>query len=322
MPPDAYCANFSAISNCIQETFVNFSENNETNSLEFFAYPIVVSISNIFLVFAFIAFSIVSDLHDTLFSKSTIAFTVGHFAAYICVAINGFGAKTFIQTEIECKVLAFLTQFFFLNAYSWITVLAFQLFQTYRVFRPKHGSDPKFPPKDRKKLAWYFMYATGIPFIVTVITAILEFDLAGKDHLLKPDFGVKSCYFHPDKYLSSLVLLHMPILLMQIANAVFYGITIYKLNKSWKETGMLRVHRSSTKIYCSNSYYVVKYFFIDISINWIFEFIHFLADWLLNRDIAKVTFICSLIVNLIQGPLIFIVFVCRPSVLNMVKAKW
>lgn len=105
---------------------------NGTNSHECYAYPIVISISNIFVVIAFIAFSVLSELHETLFSKSTVLFTIAHFAAYNCVAIDGFMGKILIQSEAGCKVLAFLTHFFFLNTYSWMTVLAFQIFQTFR----------------------------------------------------------------------------------------------------------------------------------------------------------------------------------------------
>jgi hypothetical protein len=99
-----------------------------------------------------------------------------------------------------------------------------------RLFKPRHGSDPKFPPKDKRKLAWYFLFATGTPLTVLIITAIFEFDLFGQDHLLKPDFGIRTCFFHPEKNLSRLVFLHVPILLMQVS----ISSTFLRTNFSYK----------------------------------------------------------------------------------------
>ena len=111
-------------------------------------------------------------------------------------------------------------QFFLLNAFFWMNVMAFDIFQRFRTIRPT----PILPhslnySKQRRKLIWYAVYATGSPLIITAITAVLQFvdveDAIGSE--LKPNFGKSNCFFNEDKPWSSFVLFYIPLLLLQVS---------------------------------------------------------------------------------------------------------
>ena len=206
--------------------------------------------------------------------------------------------------------------------------MAFDIFQRFRLSEARSAGDPSFSPKERKKFACYFLYATGTPLIISAITAIFEFSpLVDENNQLKPDFGSRKCFFDQDKKMSNFVLFYLPLLLIQIANLVFFSVTVVKLIQTWRESRQLRVHSSSANVNSNNnsnnyshSFVVVKVFLI-MGINWFFEFLSFLAEWLWDHDMAMKISYFSDMVNLLQGLLIFIVLICKPSVLKKLKDK-
>ncbi len=203
--------------------------------------------------------------------------------------------------------------------------MAFAIFQKFRLSEARSALDHSFSPKDKKKFSIYFLYATGLPLVISAITAIIEFSqLVDDDNQLKPDFGSRKCFFDQDKKLSNFVFFYLPLLLIQIVNLVFFTITVTKLIQTWRESRRLRVHNSSANVNSniySHSFVVVKVFLI-MGISWLFEFLSFLAEWLWDHDKALKLSYFSDMVNLLQGLLIFIVLICKPSVLKKLKEKF
>jgi hypothetical protein len=66
---------------------------------------------------------------------------------------------------------------------------------------------------------------------------------------------------------------------------------------------------------------VVKVFLI-MGINWFFEFLSFLADWLWDEDIALNISYFSDMVNLLQGLLIFVLLILKPNIIKKLKEKF
>jgi hypothetical protein len=187
--------------------------------------------------------------------------------------------------------------------------------------------------KEKKKLGWYIIYATGTPLVITGITAILQFTVEDKNFFslpsdevetnstwidqLHPQFGARKCFFDQDKKLSNFVLFYLPLLLIQITNIVFFSLTIFKISKTWQESGSLRMHNSENR---NNGSVVVKVFLV-MGINWLFEFLSFLAEWQWDETISKNLSYFSDMVNLLQGLLIFIVLICKPKILKKLREK-
>ncbi len=105
--------------------------------------------------------------------------------------------------------------------------------------------------------------------------------------------------------MATFILFYLPLLLIQIANLTFFALTVYKLAQTWRESGRLRMHNSDNR---SNVSVVVKVFLV-MGINWLFEFLSFLAEWQWDPEIAKNISYFNDMVNLLQGLLIFVVLV-------------
>jgi hypothetical protein len=61
--------------------------------------------------------------------------------------------------------------------------------------------------------------------------------------------------------------------------------------------------------------------YLILGINWIFEFVSFIAGWQWDQDLAKNLSYLSDVFNLLQGFLIFVVLVCNKRVLGKLKSK-
>ena len=97
----------------------------------------------------------------------------------------------------------------------------------------------------------YFMYAQGMPLLITVITAIIDAtaprDGNAENSLHYPNMGVYSCnlgavktsevqsYFGRPEFIYFQVF----IMILQIFNMIFLGITISTLLKGWKNQAIL-----------------------------------------------------------------------------------
>jgi hypothetical protein len=204
-----------------------------------------------------------------------------------------------------------------------MNVMAYDIFERFRQTRRNSPSDGNLSTKDKKKLVAYALYATGTPLIITCITAILEFSpLVDQGSVLKPDFGRRRCFFDQGKKMSTFVLFYLPLLLIQISNLFFFVVTVKKLFQTWRESLRLRSHNSRNADTTQNHMSIVVKVFLIMGINWFFEFLSFLADWLWDEDIALNISYFSDMVNLLQGLLIFVLLILKPNIIKKLKEKF
>ena len=105
--------------------------------------------------------------------------------------------------------------------------------------------------EENKKFKKYFLYAQGMPLLITVITAIVDAtaprDGNAENSLHYPNMGVYSCFLGAVKtpeeqsYFGQPEFLYFQVFIMilQIANMIFLGITINTLLKGWKNQAQL-----------------------------------------------------------------------------------
>lgn len=67
-----------------------------------------------------------------------------------------------------------------------------------------------------------------MPSLVTAVTAVVEFLPDEFESLIRPGFGTRNCFF--DSRLSSFIFFHLHLLIMQLANVVFFVLTIREGN--------------------------------------------------------------------------------------------
>jgi hypothetical protein len=193
----------------------------------------------------------------------------------------------------------------------------------------------------KKRLALYILYAVGIPLIISIITVIVEFvesdnildenenildenkNILDKNKTIldyiKPNFGEKKCFF--EQKLSALIFFYLPLLFIQLTNIGFFVTTILKLHNTWSlsRSANLRIHnvpkskREHLKIGAK--------LFLIMGITWFFEFFSFLADWLWDPRQTQIISYINDCINLLQGVFIFILLICKKSILRKLKQR-
>ena len=68
----------------------------------------------------------------------------------------------------------------------------------------------------------------------------------------------------------------------------------------------------------SNNFKVIFKIFVIMGVTWFSELFGFILSWICGRDKVWKYFVLNDIINLLQGVLIFIVLICKPSVIG----KW
>ena len=123
---------------------------------------------------------------------------------------------------------------------------------------------------------------------------------------------------HFPTYLYKLLLL----LNFQTANLVFFVLTSRKLYETWRltkanlDTNEFRVSPRAQRN--SNNFKVIFKIFVIMGVTWFSELFGFILSWICGRDKVWKYFVLNDIINLLQGVLIFIVLICKPSVMG----KW
>ena len=108
-------------------------------------------------------------------------------------------------------------QFLFLHAFFWMNVIAYDIFQKFRKVQTSgiHHISGHGLQSIRKRFIRYSCYAIGMPLLISAITVLVEF-VPHDWPQVKPDFGVKRCFFHDKNHESTFFLFYLPLLLIQV----------------------------------------------------------------------------------------------------------
>jgi hypothetical protein len=166
---------------------------------------------------------------------------------------------------------------------------------------------------EKKSLTVYIFYAVCTPLLISMATAAVQYlpDENGILDSIRPDFGERKCFFDQDKQLSSLIFFYAPLLLTLISSIVFFVLTTYKVSQQ------VNPHHESFR---SHFVTILKLYAI-MGINWVFEFVSFIAEWQWDEEMARNLSYLSDVINLLQGLLIFIVLVCNREVFKSLRER-
>ena len=189
-----------------------------------------------------------------------------------------------------------------------MNVLSFVIFKT--AFK---SSDRDSKRSEKKSLTWYILYAVCTPLLISMATAAAQYlpDKNGNLDFIRPDFGDRKCFFDQDKQLSSLIFFYLPLLLTLISSIAFFVMTTYKVSQQ-----VTPYHES----FRSHFFTILKLYAI-MGINWVFEFVSFIAEWQWDKEMATNLSYLSDVINLLQGLLIFIVLVCNKEVFKDLRER-
>ncbi|XP_064111116.1 uncharacterized protein LOC135218613 isoform X3 [Macrobrachium nipponense] len=123
-----------------------------------------------------------------------------------------------------------IAQFAFLSAFFWLNVMCVDIHQ---YVRATVKLVPRNSIQGRQWLRFkcYSAYAWGLPFLITLATAVLHYvpDYPGQT-ILRPGFGIKSCWFHGD--IERLTFFYVWIGALFLANIFLLANTVFMLHKT------------------------------------------------------------------------------------------
>ncbi|XP_022834100.1 probable G-protein coupled receptor Mth-like 3 isoform X9 [Spodoptera litura] len=315
---------YDASKYCI-DTFVSDTEEPHLNALICFVpkpehnnYTMSSScmlISCFFILLTVAVYAWLPELRN-LHGMVLMAYLLSFFVGFLFLATMQILILLKEISEDICIVLTFIIYFSLLAAFFWLNVMCYDIWWTFSGKRA-HGRSGS----QNKRFLCYAIYAFGVPTILTIVMAALEFSNIPL-HPLLPKLRLQGCFLYGN---SKLLYLYGPIVILCVANLIFFALTAFKIAKIKKETKMLRDKESSThdqdrkdtqslKLKCSRFTLYVKLFTV-MGINWILEVVSsFYPE-------ADVFWQFSDAYNVLVGLIIFIIFVCKKKTWRMIKKR-
>ena len=228
----------------------------------------------------------------------------------MCLAASLCGAQLLFiigmytsQIEMLCRVIGILTHLFFLIAFCWMSVMAFDVWRTFhRQFRVSSRS------RKVSKFPVYCTFTALVPLIL--VTLSIAFDYVEAPNIPSPGYGNPFCWINNKEGLFYLFVL--PIFIIILTNCIFFAISVYHIyHASLASAKVLRKGKEG-----ANRKRVLLYAKLStiMGLTWVFGF----AAALTNNTVLWYLFI---IFNSLQGLFICLAFLCNRKVHRLVSSR-
>ncbi|XP_043216131.1 uncharacterized protein LOC122378743 [Amphibalanus amphitrite] len=287
----------------------------DDTNVNYIFYPILMGITDFFLLVTFIVYLTVPDPTQTGLNKKRklsqsvlgmilLAYISSLFFAYLVLMIVQTAVTQLTKYRVACKVLAVILYFFLLSAFYWLSVICFEIYLSTRADKRTSG---------RKRFRLYAVYAWGCPLLMASLALIM--DLApGIDNcsVIKPAFGRYRCLFQNRK--AFIAYFYIPIGVLLAICLLLYILTVKNLSVPSKMPGKdasSAMSKQSAKQQGKRRKLCAKLFLI-MGITWVAELLSYLIG-----D-SPVWYFFD-VINILQGFFIFVAFILRPKVLQYIK---
>ncbi|XP_013170226.1 PREDICTED: G-protein coupled receptor Mth-like isoform X2 [Papilio xuthus] len=264
-------------------------------------------ISCVFIIATVAVYAWLPELRN-MHGRVLMAYLLCLFCGFICMASLQIMLTVDNITPNTCLVLTIIIYYFLESAFFWLNVMSFDIWWT---FSGKGGMGMS---KVSKRFCIYSLYAFGVPTILTIILTSLEFS-GLQPHPLLPLLRYQGCFIHGR---SKLLYLYGPMFILFVANIVFFVMTAMKIADIKQQTAVLNSKESAMHDHHRKDkqrlLLYVKLFTV-MGINWILEVISALypgADFFWMFTDAY---------NLLIGVTIFIIFVCKRKIFQLIKKR-
>ncbi|XP_017484680.1 PREDICTED: probable G-protein coupled receptor Mth-like 1 [Rhagoletis zephyria] len=259
------------------------------------ALNIGIVISVVFLSATLVAGYMMPSVHHMLHWRCQIYYVFCLFVGDLILAYTQL-SRTLQHGSFTCLLLASTMHFFFLSAFFWLNTMCFNIWWTFRDFRPSSLERNQ----ELLRLRLYSAYAWGIPVLISAIAFTV--DHLPETQLLRPGFGERSCWFSGE-HLSIFAYFFGPIGLLLCANIMLFISTTHQLTCGlWKRDDV----KSTTEKTALGK--VCLKLVVVMGVTWIADVI----SWLVGGPHSAWFF--TDMINALQGVFIFIVVGCQPQV--------
>ena len=296
-----YCLEHLLVNNAASDSlkiFVcphHFGSHNEYSSRQNAALSFGLVISVVFLAATLVCSYLMPSVHHVLHWRCQIYYVFCLFIAELLFSWIQL-SKGMILHEAVCNLVASCMHFFFLSAFFWLNTMCFNIWWTFRDFRPSSLERNQ----ELIRLRLYSAYAWGIPLLIASIAACVN--LIPESSLLRPGFGEKKCWFSGER-LSIFAYFFGPIGILLSINIMLFVSTTHQLTCGlWKRDDV----KSTTEKTALGK--VCLKLVVVMGVTWIVDVI----SWLVGGPDCW-WFVTDLI-NAVQGVFIFLVVGCQPQV--------
>lgn len=271
-------------------------------SLQKAVLDVGILISIVFLAATLVAGYMLPAVHHALHWRCQIYYVFCLLLGKILLAIEEL-STALVPGTVSCLLLAIGMQFFFLSAFFWLNTMCFNIWWTFRDFRPSSLERNQ----ESLRLRLYSAYAWGLPLLICAIAACVDQLPETETALLRPGFGQLYCWFD-NRSLAIFAYFYGPIGLLLCANIVLFISTTHQLTCGlWKRDDV----KSTTEKSALGR--VCLKLVVVMGVTWIWDIISWLVGgphdvWLLTD-----------LINALQGVFIFIVVGCQPQVWTACK---
>ncbi|GFV94840.1 probable G-protein coupled receptor Mth-like 3 [Trichonephila clavipes] len=254
---------------------------------------IVLSISVICLILHLIIYGMLEKLRNRP-GKILMSLAVSLLCGHLFLLLGPY----FRDILWLCYFNGALIHFGYIAAFSWMSVMAFDIHGTFSVTQSHNTNKSKVFLK-------YSLFA-WLCTACLVLSSILIDNLLPNGNSFRPRYAEPTCWLNSKKGL--LIFFVTPATILLIANIVLFGITAFHITKVSRQTKM--VNNFSDKV----RYFLYLKLAVVLGLTWILG----LVAGITRMDVFWYPFI---ILNGLQGALIFIAFTMKKNILNMLAIK-
>ncbi|XP_014210183.1 uncharacterized protein LOC106640606 [Copidosoma floridanum] len=131
----------------------------------------------------------------------------------------------------EPVIQAYIVHFSFLASFFWLNVMCFDIWWTFGGLRSLHGSVKQ---REHKKFIMYSIYAWGCASMLTGICMIMDLVPGIPEDIIRPEFGVASCWFNTN--IARAIYFYGPMGITVLCNICLFIITALRISKHQQNT--------------------------------------------------------------------------------------
>lgn len=266
-------------------------------------------ISALIVMPIFLVYTILPELrnvHGFMLRNYCLALAVGNVIGSVT-----YDVKADDVSYPACVVIAILQYFGFISCFFWLMTMSFD---TWWTFRELCSVERNVKQRERRKLIYYSIFAWGSPFILSIVTIIMDFFPEYVPQILRPEFQLGDCFFAS---IETFELYFFGIRSVSTAGSVCLSIlTALKIASYEKDAGH-RLTSSESKRFNDNK----KWFSLYLKL-FIMQFILMGISWLMvtvflnisSKIIYFYLFLISSLLDILQDLCTFIIFICKKKI--------
>ncbi|XP_037811133.1 G-protein coupled receptor Mth2-like isoform X2 [Lucilia sericata] len=274
------------------------------------AYAMLFSIP--FMMLTILVYLAIPELRNQ-HGKSLVCYLFGLIVGYTMLCLNAWSAYIDVM-GLPCKVIGYTAYYFFMAAFFWLSVISFDLWHN---FRGTRGIN-RF--QEKKRFAMYSVYSWGIPIIFLIGTWFMQ-ERVDIPYAWKPGIGGgEYCWINMLTW-SGLVYFFAPIMGIIVANIIMFIMTAMKIHKVQREMARIMAREDSTRNLRNekDKFGLFLRLFLVMGVTWSLEIVSYFVG--VDKPWSKIFYVAD-ICNAIQGFLIFMLFVMKKKVKQLITNRY